>query len=97
MSRNRRVQLRRGNAAAWAARNPTLLSGEIGLELDTNKFKIGNGETPWNSLAYFTSPASLGSIDDFELDSPQNGDVLRYLSGKWRNYPEDEVVNGGDF
>jgi hypothetical protein len=47
------IQIRRGTAAAWLAANPVLLSGEQGLETDTNKVKIGDGITAWNALAYF--------------------------------------------
>jgi hypothetical protein len=96
MSRNR-LQLRRGLAATWTERNPVLLAGELGLELDTNQFKIGDGEAAWNALPYYTASSSLDDIGEFELTSVQTGDVLRYSSGKWRNYPEQEVVNGGDF
>ena len=37
------MQQRRDTAANWAANNPTLSAGEIGVESDTNKFKVGNG------------------------------------------------------
>jgi hypothetical protein len=47
-----KIQLRRGTAAQWTSANPTLLSGEQGLETDTGKTKIGNGVTAWNSLGY---------------------------------------------
>ena len=50
------VQFRRGNAAAWTAANPTLAEGELGLELDTGKFKLGNGTTAWNALSYSSGP-----------------------------------------
>jgi len=46
------IELRRGTAAQWTAANPTLGNGEPGFETDTLKFKIGNGTTAWNSLAY---------------------------------------------
>jgi collagen type VII alpha len=46
------IQFRRDTAAAWFAANPTLASGEMGIETDTDQFKIGDGATPWNSLAY---------------------------------------------
>ena len=51
---NVRVQMqqRRDTAANWTSVNPTLLSGELGYETDTGKFKTGNGSTVWNSLAY---------------------------------------------
>ena len=46
------IQLRRGTASQWTSANPTLAAGEIGLETDTDKLKIGNGSTAWSSLFY---------------------------------------------
>jgi len=46
------IQMRRDTAAAWTSANPTLAQGELGLETDTTYYKIGNGSTAWNSLAY---------------------------------------------
>lgn len=46
------IQLRRGTAAQAASINPILAEGELGVELDTGKFKLGNGVTAWNSLPY---------------------------------------------
>ncbi|HBL23904.1 MAG TPA: hypothetical protein DDZ40_07270 [Deltaproteobacteria bacterium] len=46
------IQFRRDNAADWTAENPILAEGEIGAELDTDLFKIGNGTTAWNALPY---------------------------------------------
>lgn len=45
-------QFRRDTAANWTSNNPTLLSGEMGIETDTSKFKIGDGSTAWISLGY---------------------------------------------
>jgi hypothetical protein len=47
-----RIQFRRGTAAEWTAANPTLAAGEAGYETDTAKFKLGTGNTVWNSLDY---------------------------------------------
>jgi len=47
-----RIQLRRGGAQEWANANPTLAQGEIGIELDTTRLKIGDGVTAWNTLRY---------------------------------------------
>ena len=47
-----RIQLRRGGAQDWANSNPTLAQGELGIELDTGRFKIGDGVTAWNTLRY---------------------------------------------
>lgn len=51
---NTTQQFRRDNAAVWTEKNPVLLEGEPGLELDTGKFKIGDGVTSWNILPYFS-------------------------------------------
>ncbi len=48
----RQIQVRQGTAAQWAAANTVLLLGEIGLETDTLRTKIGDGSTAWNSLRY---------------------------------------------
>lgn len=46
------LQLRRDTAANWTSNNPTLAVGEVGVETDTLKFKIGDGSTVWTGLAY---------------------------------------------
>lgn len=46
------IQLRNDTAANWATANPTLARGEVGVEIDTNKMKIGTGSVSWNNLAY---------------------------------------------
>ena len=48
-----RFKLRNGTAAEWTAANPTLLQGEIGVETDTRKYKIGDGSTAWAGLSYY--------------------------------------------
>ena len=46
------IQLRRDTAANWTANNPVLAVAEIGLETDTNSFKVGDGVTAWSTLSY---------------------------------------------
>ena len=48
-----RIQLRRGTAQQWTNSNPTLYAGEIGVELDTGKIKIGDGTKNWYQLDYY--------------------------------------------
>jgi hypothetical protein len=43
---------RRDTAANWTSFNPTLLAGEIGIESDTNKWKVGDGSAAWTALGY---------------------------------------------
>ena len=57
-----KIQLRRDTAAAWTSANPTLAQGELGLETDTTYYKIGDGATAWNSLAYGSIVGTL--VDD---------------------------------
>jgi hypothetical protein len=51
---NVQMQQRRDTAANWTSANPTLLSGELGWEVDTLKAKLGDGSTAWTSLGYIT-------------------------------------------
>lgn len=51
-SLNVKHQQRYDTATNWSAKNPVLLVGEIGIESDTGKLKVGNGITAWNSLGY---------------------------------------------
>ena len=43
-----KIQLRRGTASQWSSANSILANGELAVETDTNKIKIGDGTTPWN-------------------------------------------------
>ena len=61
-------QIRRGTASQWTSANPTLASGELGLETDTLFVKVGNGTTAWTSLAYINQ-YSLPVI----VQNPQSG------------------------
>lgn len=49
---NTKIFLRNDTAANWTKNNPTLGKGEIGVQIDTKKFKFGDGTTPWNNLGY---------------------------------------------
>lgn len=53
MSSTARIRLRRDTAANWTSENPVLLAGEMGIETDTRRYKVGTGSTAWNSLSYY--------------------------------------------
>jgi hypothetical protein len=55
------MQLRHGNAADWTSSNPILAIGEMGYEINTRQFKIGDGETEWLSLPYGGLVGATGS------------------------------------
>lgn len=46
------IQVRRGTAAQWISADPTLAAGELGVETDTRRVKVGDGSTAWTSLDY---------------------------------------------
>lgn len=46
------IQLRNDTAANWTTANPILAVGEMGVETDTDLFKLGNGIDHWVDLPY---------------------------------------------
>ena len=102
------IQLRRGDAAVWTANNPVLAVGEMGVEIDTGKFKVGDGATEWNSLGYSSGDdgsdgavwysgegepgGEVGQDGDFYLDTT-NGDVYAKDDGSWS---VDMNIQGAD-
>lgn len=54
-----KILLRNDVASNWAIANPILLKGEIGIERDTNKLKIGDGVKSWTQLPYFGGEVKL--------------------------------------
>ena len=74
-----RQQQRRGTAAQWTSANPILSPGEIGFEIDTNKFKIGDGTTRWASLIYFTADAAA-ALEELIDGAPGLLDTLNELA-----------------
>jgi len=47
-----RIQFRRDTTANWGTYNPILADGEIGIESDTKRFKLGDGINTWTGLSY---------------------------------------------
>jgi hypothetical protein len=40
---------------------------------------------------------SIASASDVALSGLTDGDVLRYSNSRWRNYPEDDLLDAGNF
>lgn len=56
-----RVKLPVASTALWERLDPVLLNGEIGFELTANGevfCKVGDGETAWGSLPYFSTQSA---------------------------------------
>ena len=51
-----RVQHKRMSASDWASSSLVLLDGELGVESDTGKVKVGNGRDRFSTLQYLTGP-----------------------------------------
>lgn len=51
-----RVQHKRMSARDWASSTLVLLDGELGVESDTGKVKVGNGRDRFSALQYLTGP-----------------------------------------
>jgi len=76
-----RIQLRRDTASNWTTNNPLLYPGEMGIEIDTGKFKLGPAVTAptvgtaWNSISSYVNvtPAGLTSaLGDYVLSEDVN-------------------------
>lgn len=58
-----KIQFRRDTSSNWSSANPVLSQGEIGLDLTTNQYKIGDGVTAWNSLPYGAFSGEVGGLN----------------------------------
>lgn len=89
------IQLRRDTAADWTAANQVLAEGEVGLETDTGKKKIGDGVSAWTALNYELDSSALAASTGSSLVGflqSGTGAVPRTMQDKaW------EVVSVKDF
>jgi len=60
------IQLRNDTAANWTSNDPTLAVGEIGIETDTDLFKLGDGATAWTALGYGGVQGTAGTDGGFD-------------------------------
>jgi len=44
-----------------------------------------------------TSGGPLEQLSNVQITSAQPGDVLRFSNSKWRNSPETDIVDGGNW
>ena len=74
------IQIRRDTAANWTSTNPTLAEGELGLETDTRKLKIGDGITAWNDLEYYVNPSEGGTVYERKSETFYAPSYISYLA-----------------
>lgn len=78
--------MRNDPAATWTNKNPTLTKGEIGIEIDTRKFKVGDGTTAWTALKY----ASGGNVE-VKTAAPATTDIDYQIGALWINTATQKV------
>jgi hypothetical protein len=66
--------IRNDVAENWTTRNPKLSKGEVGLETDTLKMKVGDGATQWNALPYYNDQTNTYQ-DNITTNGKNIGDV----------------------
>ena len=72
-----RVQHKRMSASDWASSTLILLDGELGVESDTGKVKVGNGRDRFSALQYLTGPK--GDRGERGEQGPKGADgVMRF-------------------
>lgn len=62
MPRGQDIRFRRGAAALWTSTNPVLNEGELGVDLDNDGLKVGDGVSTWTALPYVGSIVASGLI-----------------------------------
>lgn len=77
---NTRIQIRNDLAATWTEKNPVLLKGEMGVETDTRKIKIGDGLNKWSALGY--SGADVADIEKVIADNRDTTYSLEPVAGQ---------------
>ena len=63
-------------AAKWTAANPLLQRGELGVETDTRKIKVGDGITYWNDLEYSRAETTWGEVNG---DITDQTDLVEFI------------------
>jgi len=83
------IQFRRDSASQWDTFNPILLDGEIGIETDTQRFKLGNGLTQWANL-----PFSSNRLEDDYFAYIDKEDITNISYGGQGEVSETTLSNG---
>ena len=87
---------RRDTAANWTSVNPTLLAGEIGIESDTNKWKVGTGSAAWTALAYMPgSQLSAYPIVNVDIAAGAEIAVSKLADGAARQLLQTDAAGTG--
>lgn len=84
-----KILLRNDLATAWSTANPVLLKGEIGIEIDTNKFKIGDGVKHWSELSYVGTDIEIVGEGSVIVDAVVNTSTGKLTLTKGKLHLDD--------
>ena len=84
-----RIQFRRDTAANWSTHNPVLEDGEIGIESDNKRFKLGDGITAWSDLIY-----SSNRLTDDYFGYIAKEDITNISYGSFGEISQTTLDNG---
>ena len=97
------MKQRRDTFANWAAENPVLLDGELGIVSDDpNLYKVGDGSTAWNALPFRgfdgTLAQELGTSPNAVISQKVVSEKLSELSERINNLPQgDQFDKEGNY
>lgn len=72
-------------------------SGNISANVGASSVSVtaGGGIGPQGPAG--TDGGPLEQLSNVQIVSAQPGDVLRYEANKWKNYPDADIVDGGNW
>jgi hypothetical protein len=79
------------NAIPTARREAGML---VYVHADGVIYQLAADLTNWVAL---TLAGTLAGLSDAQIQNIAEGDLLRYSSGKWRNYADANLTDGGNF
>lgn len=86
---NTRISFKNDTSINWSGNNPILLKGEIGIESDTLRYKIGDGTRKWNDITtltpIITSDTNTNIVDGAVWYDTSISYLKIYKNGEWAN------------
>lgn len=92
------ICLRNDTASRWSTLDPSLtvlFKGEMGIEIDTGKFKFGDGIHTWNELEYASAkPAIVNIVDPTVTDTKYDIGTLAINTTAQSIHVLTQIFNG---
>ena len=96
-----KIRPRRGTLHEWTQVNPILMEGELGIEVPDSgigtglcKFKLGDGNTRWNDLAYSFDGQPSTFFDGGNAYAYSKLQIRRDTTAHW--LAADPVIHDGE-